>query len=437
MQGPRFRPGLLAALLSLAACAAAPERRAPGGVAEWWGEPPVPPADLGAFPDGVGPLPEGSSRLLREHFPRHARLPAPGGGDVLLLGGKGVPDAVLARLRGVLQAVLCDAPGSPLGEGKAALLDAMAARRATLAVFATRSEAERAFARGLGELPLFLHEVQADGVALSAAERDPAQRDPALEVALRLVLGAGVHWARPDVEDEIHAAAVAAVRAGTFRTRPQLVLERATGVEYLVAAADVYCGLWAADPRGDGKSFGGAYAFCTREAQLAGDPRGAALVRAFLSDSLDLSGAGAPPPLTGRPAPAGPPPFDVDVDAHAQGVARDLLALFDGDGDGALAAGEVPPDFVELVGSADIDRDGRSDGDELALAAGLAVLGPAYVTLDPEREVERVFARLDLDGNGRIERGELPADLVEGFDAVDGNGDGAVEPSELLRSFAP
>ncbi len=549
--------GGLSIVLTVPACAASPERE----LAEWWEAEPIPAVDVSFAPDGLVPLPEGCHPALRASFAKYTNLVAPNGKPIHFLAEGGVSDEVLVRARELARFFLTDVPGSVHGADKAAIANAMADRRATLACFSDAGAADRALAGPLGVLPLYLQSLCADASVVegSSAYLDGSVRDTTLQEVFHLVYGAGIHWARRDLEGELEGAMRAAIREGRWSTRLGWVLERSSAFEYATNVLDVHYGLWAHDPEGTGASFGGEYRFCDRAGIERGDPLGVRALRTFLPDALAFACSVAPDfegdfslahdpglayteksrylvdvRLTGtkpsgivgnerdnvlagnagdnridgggghdavrlagsrseydvslgdgvvvvsdrragrdgtdvllsieclhfadgaralgdEPCPGGaalalagplsrgraqPPEFELDLAAHIDAVAEEIAILYDADGDGILRAEEVPADFRRLLSFADVNADGSTSRDELAQGVGLALAGPGFVEIDPDREVQRVFANLDANGDGRIEREELPEELLAGFDGVDANGDGAIVPSELLRSFA-
>lgn len=98
-----------------------------------------------------------------------------------------------------------------------------------------------------------------------------------------------------------------------------------------------------------------------------------------------------------------------------------LLERLDGDGDGAISRDEARAFGDRRF--ADWDRDGDgwvSEAEMIEAAQERVVLG-----------VAKVFARLDTNGDGRLERAELEAGGTALFDRIDADGDGRVSIEEV------
>jgi Ca2+-binding EF-hand superfamily protein len=123
----------------------------------------------------------------------------------------------------------------------------------------------------------------------------------------------------------------------------------------------------------------------------------------------------------------------VDVDEfRALETGRDpgvTLRRLDADADGRIAVDEVPESMRARFESADTDGDGFVDPDEIrtmVLRAREARNGPSALM--------RRLMELDLDGDGRLHRDELPEamEFLRGqFDRFDVNGDDYLDGAEL------
>jgi hypothetical protein len=130
-----------------------------------------------------------------------------------------------------------------------------------------------------------------------------------------------------------------------------------------------------------------------------------------------------------------PAPPEFDLESHVASVVDELFALFDADGDGGLTEAEVTGDFLVLIALADGNVDGIATRAELDVVVESAFTEQPIAT-EHDMEIQVVFARFDLDRDGRLAPGELPLELIEGFADVDADGDGYITPSELIPTFA-
>ncbi len=115
-------------------------------------------------------------------------------------------------------------------------------------------------------------------------------------------------------------------------------------------------------------------------------------------------------------------------DVLQESLGSRLVKQWDGDGDGALSVSEfggAPKAFARL------DRDG--DG---ALTAGELDAGLAQAQFQRRASAlsNSVMRLYDSDGDGALTAAELPLD-EEVFAAIDVDGDGRIDRDELLRAY--
>ncbi len=127
--------------------------------------------------------------------------------------------------------------------------------------------------------------------------------------------------------------------------------------------------------------------------------------------------------------------FEFDMEEFKDGIIDELMGCFDRNSDGELAVDEPPAEIRSLPVLSDVDQNGVATRGELSRALQAVFEGQVQLTLNPDREVARFFDRFDLNRDGRVERGELPRAMRDGFDEVDLNGDGEITPDELLPSY--
>lgn len=127
----------------------------------------------------------------------------------------------------------------------------------------------------------------------------------------------------------------------------------------------------------------------------------------------------------------------------------ELFDKLDANKDGVITSDEVPDDkqatFERLVRSGDANGDKKLTKDELV--AGLKKLQPAAdAPAATERPggrpgaagpggagVKEIFSRMDRDGNGKLEKDEIPERMKENLARIDANGDGVVELAEFEK----
>jgi Ca2+-binding EF-hand superfamily protein len=127
-----------------------------------------------------------------------------------------------------------------------------------------------------------------------------------------------------------------------------------------------------------------------------------------------------------------------------------MFAQLDANKDGQLTADEIPADkkrlFERLLRMADKNNDGQLNAEEFA--AGLKPRErPPAVTAEqgaPHKEgrprMERMFKRLDTNGDGKVTLDEVPEERKEMFKRLltrgDKDGDGALSEQEFMQAIA-
>jgi Ca2+-binding EF-hand superfamily protein len=126
----------------------------------------------------------------------------------------------------------------------------------------------------------------------------------------------------------------------------------------------------------------------------------------------------------------------------AFGQEAELFDKLDANKDGVVTSDEVPDDkqaiFERLIRVGDANGDKKLSKDELV--AGLKRAAP-QAEAAPERGLgglpniapKAIFARLDADSNGKIEKDEIPERMKENLARVDTNSDGAIDLAEFEK----
>ncbi|MFT5049725.1 MAG: hypothetical protein ACI8QZ_001118 [Chlamydiales bacterium] len=297
----RIATGLMGMLLVMAACAS----RAKSTTEEAWvpsiprGDDPIGDIDVSGAPAGIVPLPVSVDGRIRDVFTRYTRVVAPNGKPIHILAQGGWRTEQIARARRVLEHILTDVPGTRCGADKAPVANAMADRRATLALFDDVRALERAFDSGLDQVELGFQDLRANECPV---EGDPDYlrhdtRDAAFEEILHLVHDYGIRPAHPEYDERLHRANLAAAARGLWEGWP--VDEPANHRnEYFAAAYDNYLDLWALTPlryEGEvlepgavpaGMSHFGAFGANSRASLRRVDPAAHALIEEFFPPYL-------------------------------------------------------------------------------------------------------------------------------------------------------
>jgi hypothetical protein len=244
--------------------------------------------DVSSSPWGVVPLPPELGKTLNGLFSKYTKHMAPNGKPIHIFAQTGVSDLQVARAREILKYHLTDAPGTEYGHDKSALADRMADVRAALTYTDTemKSFAMRPILRKtqLRTQDLYATESPVEGsyeyIHNEARPGEHFTRDASYEEIMHLVHDKGLEDVLPEYHQEIIDAEKAATDAGIYR------YGRPAPHEYIITGFDVYFGLWAHDPQGDGKSFGDEYDFHTKEELRTGDPALYNLVEKFWPKNL-------------------------------------------------------------------------------------------------------------------------------------------------------
>lgn len=269
-------------LLSLVLALVAGARRAPGQT--------LPPISIDGDSDGVVALPANVPAVFRDVFTKYTKVTAENGKPIHILAQSGVRDAQVARAREVLRFFLADVPGARFGADKSPVSNSMGNRSAILLYFTSERAMERALDGRLGDVemnaqPLFADESPIEG---SPAWLHNTTRDATFEEIFHLVHDQGIRPALPGFQREIQAATQNAMSHGIWEASQEWIQEGSTTQEYIISVFDVYMGLWAHDPDGDGTSFYGEYAPLNREDLQRKDPRGYALMDMFHPSHMDF-----------------------------------------------------------------------------------------------------------------------------------------------------
>lgn len=184
---------------------------------------------------------------------------------------------------------LTDVPGSKFGADKAAVISTLASNEATMVIpDGSHVEGQELGVRGQ---ELYNNEIAAPGSSWYT-NNDDEHRDATLEEVFHQVHDAGIGTnetgALPDYQAALLAEAEIAKDDGRWATGSDdwiadLTQEGSLAQEYIASVIDNYYGLWAHSPSGSGY-----YAANTRDLVVSDDPAGAALLKQFLGDTMEI-----------------------------------------------------------------------------------------------------------------------------------------------------
>ena len=118
--------------------------------------------EIGRTANGIVDLPEDMPKELAAVFVRYTKVVAPNGNPIHVFAQDGWSDERIVKARKVLEHMLTDVPGTQYGHDKTAVANAMADNRATLVLFNTEPDLERAMEGPLGEVDLGMQDLRAN-----------------------------------------------------------------------------------------------------------------------------------------------------------------------------------------------------------------------------------------------------------------------------------
>lgn len=119
---------------------------------------------------------------------------------------------------------------------------------------------------------------------------------------------------------------------------------------------------------------------------------------------------------------AAAPDDDDDDDNEAKPHMHGFLAEMDANKDGKVTLEEAKATASAHFAAADANKDGFLDAEEMrAMHKGHTAKGPG----------PKGMARFDKNGDGTISRDEAPPRMLQRFDELDANHDGAIDQQEL------
>lgn len=206
--------------------------------------------DISTTQNGVVPIPDTVPLVIRDIFIKYTRTLAPNGKPIHLLAQEVWTEEQICKARNVLEHLLRDFPGSEYGVDKSMVANSMAARSATMVLFNTPAELEKAFRETeLRYVDLSMQDLRANE---NPAEGDAdymshITRDASFEEIWHLVHDKGVKFTLPDMIAEMRTANDAAAAKG-WRAWPDDEPDEHPN-EYVGVLLDNYYDLWAVRPK--------------------------------------------------------------------------------------------------------------------------------------------------------------------------------------------
>jgi len=168
----------------------------------------LPDIDISGSPNGIVPLPENTPSVFTDVFSKYTKIMAPNGKPINLLAQAGWTEDQIAKARNVLEFILTDYPGSKYGDDKAPIANAMADRKATMVLFNTVEDLQKAFDGPLGDVDLSMQDLRANECPAEGTEdyMNHITRDASFEEIWHLVHDNGIKVVLPEMIAEMRAA---------------------------------------------------------------------------------------------------------------------------------------------------------------------------------------------------------------------------------------
>ncbi len=243
----------------------------------------------------VVPTPAEHADWKAAGFDRYAELVAPNGKPIRFFAQAEVTDLQLMRARAILRFYLETVSDSKWGADKAAVANSMADRGATLML--PNGAHEEGNEPPFDAQPLYDAELPIEGSAWYQTN-DWEHRDASFEEIFHLLhdtgIGTNQPGALPDYQTALDAEARAAIKDGRWGIAAdpgvadwlvELEAEGSLAQEYIAAVIDSYYGYWGAWTEAPGGMWG-IYIAKTRAEVGDKDPKGAALLQAFLPEMV-------------------------------------------------------------------------------------------------------------------------------------------------------
>ncbi len=249
---------------------------------------------------GVIVLPDKVPPVIRNVFDRYTRVVAPNGKPIHFLAQSGWTEDQILKARNVLQYILTDFPGSVYGNTKDKVANSMSNRNATMVLFNTVEDLEKAFrSTPLERVNLNMQDLRSNECPAEGTEdyMNHVTRDASFEEIWHLVHDNGIKQILPDMIAEMRRANDIVANKGGWRAYPDDEPQEHPN-EYVSVLLDNTLDLWkvrfkkyegrVVDPKRipEGTSHFGRYFANSREQVKKKDPDGYALIKKFFHPYL-------------------------------------------------------------------------------------------------------------------------------------------------------
>lgn len=248
---------------------------------------------------GVIYLPDTVPPVIRDVFDRYTRILAPNNKPIHFLAQSGWTEDQILKARNVLQYILTDFPGSVYGNTKDKAANSMSNRNATMVLFNTVEDLEKAFSSTpLERVNLCMQDLRSNECPAEGTEdyMNHVTRDASFEEIWHLVHDNGIKQTLPLMIAEMRKANDAAAKKG-WRAWPEDEPQEHPN-EYVGVLLDNYLDLWTIRPKKyEGRDIGpkdvpggtshfGRYFANSREKLEKDDPAGLAVIKKFFMPYL-------------------------------------------------------------------------------------------------------------------------------------------------------
>ena len=233
--------------------------------------------DISKSKNQVVPIPENFEQSINEVFSKYTKVTAPNGRPIHIFAQNNVPDEKIARARNILKMYLTPVKNSKYGTAKFFVANSMADRNAALVFFNTSDSYEEGMSK-LGSIPFNTQDLYATESYLEGQIQ--GSRDATYEEILHMVQDYGITPTLPLYQKEIQEACDESVANDIYKPPgelPKLDYDQ----EYLATVWDAYIDLWK-----ENASTNEEYPYSSREEVKEKDPKGYAMVEAFLPKYL-------------------------------------------------------------------------------------------------------------------------------------------------------
>jgi len=248
---------------------------------------------------GVIYLPDSVPSVIRDVFDRYTRILAPNGKPIHFLAQAGWTEDQILKARNVLEYILTENPGSIYGNTKDKVANSMSNRNATMVLFNTVEDLEKAFrSTPLEKVNLSMQDLRSNECPAEGTKdyMNHITRDASFEEIWHLVHDNGIKQTLPVMIAEMRKANDAAARKG-WKAWPEDEPQEHPN-EYVGVLLDNYLDLWTIRPKKyegrdigpkdvpEGTSHFGRYFANSRKKLKKDDPTGLAVIKKFFKPYL-------------------------------------------------------------------------------------------------------------------------------------------------------